>query len=109
MRTSVVDDEDAGAYEDGVDVLDGGSQQPDPGIDEVVGAEVAQNVAHEGEGIAAANLRQGLPNRIRVPCESGAGRGIRLAFEDPFSGRGHLRHQARFIVSFSSNGITYRN
>lgn len=70
MRTSVVDDEDAGAYEDGVDVLDGGSQQPDPGIDEVVGAEVAQNVAHEGEGIAAANLRQGLPNSILLRAKA---------------------------------------
>ncbi len=43
---SVVDDEDAGADQDGVDVLDRGSEQPGPGLDESVGTEGASESRH---------------------------------------------------------------
>lgn len=46
---SVVDGEDSDAHQDGVEVLDGGSQQADTGFDQGLGADVAHDIAHKGK------------------------------------------------------------
>lgn len=49
LQESVVDGEDADPDQDGVEMLDGGGQQADAGLDEGVGADVAQDIGHETE------------------------------------------------------------
>lgn len=49
VEESVLDSQDTEADQDGVDVFDGGSQQSDTGLDEGVGADVAHDIAHEGQ------------------------------------------------------------
>lgn len=49
LADSVVDGENSETDQDGVDVFDSGSEQPDARFDEGVGADVAHDVAHTGQ------------------------------------------------------------
>ncbi|WP_018602534.1 cation-translocating P-type ATPase [Mycobacterium sp. 155] len=61
-RLSVIDGEDADAHQEGVDMLDGGGQEADTGIQQGVGAELSHDVVHTSEPNPVSRDKEGLPN-----------------------------------------------
>jgi cation-transporting P-type ATPase I len=62
ISASFLDVENADTNEDRVDVLDDGSQQPDSGVDEGVGADAAQGVTHVGQPNLRSSINERSPN-----------------------------------------------